>query len=58
MGKGIDFYNLGRVFEIHGDLRKALNQYEESLKIFSQLNQQQYVNVIKQNIDSLQKKIG
>ncbi len=58
MGIASDFYNIGRVYKIQGEYRKALHNYEESLKIFSQLGQKQYVKVIQNYIDEIQRIIS
>ena len=43
---------------MHGEYRKALHNYEESLKIFNQLEQEQYIDVIRNKIDDINRKIG
>ncbi len=58
MGIASDLYNIGRVYIMRGEYRKALQNYEESLKIFVQLEQKQYIEVIKNKIDDLNRKIG
>ncbi len=58
MGIASDLYNIGRVYTMHGEYRKALHNYEESLKIFNQLEQEQYVDVIRNKIDDINRKIG
>ncbi len=58
MSKASDLYNLGRIHKMSGEYRKALHSYEESLNIFTQLNQEQYANVIKQEINDLRSKVG
>ena len=43
---------------MHGEYRKAVQNYEESLKIFDQLEQKSYVEVIRSKIDEIHKNIG
>lgn len=57
MGKASDLYNLGRIYEILHEYRKGIKSFEDSLKIFTQLEQNQYVDVITRNIDNLKKKL-
>ena len=57
-GKANDLYNLGRLFEIQTEFRRALLNFKESGKIFGQLGQEQYVNVINQKINDLNWKIS
>jgi len=57
-GKANDLYNLGRLFEIRTEFRRALLNFKESGKIFGQLGQEQYVNVINQKINDLNWKIS
>lgn len=58
MGIAGDFYNIGKVYNKQGEYRKALHNYEESLKIFTQLGQKQYIEVLQNYINDIQRKIG
>lgn len=58
MGMASDLYNIGRVSIMCGEYRKALQRYKDSLKIFNQLDQKQYIEVIKNKIDDINKIIG
>ncbi|MFX0020762.1 MAG: tetratricopeptide repeat protein [Candidatus Hermodarchaeota archaeon] len=58
IGVAIDLYNMGRVYNLQGEYRKALQNYEESLKIFTQLGQEQYIEVIQNYIKEINRKIG
>ncbi len=56
-GKASDLNSIGRIYEILGDFDKALQNYEETFNIFNQLDQAQYAEIVKANIDNLKKKI-
>ena len=58
MGKASDLYNIGRIYELLNEYRKALQNYEDSLEIFTQLGQNQYIEVINQNISNLRNKMN
>ena len=58
MGIANDFYNIGKVYNKQGEYRKALQNYEESLKIFAQLGQKQYIEVLQNYINEIHRKIG
>ncbi len=58
MGIASDFYNIGRIYNMQGEYRKALQHYEESLKIFTQYGQKQYIEVIQNYVDELNRIIG
>ena len=57
MGKASDLYNIGRTYELLNEYRKSIISFEDSLVIFTQLEQNQYAEVIKQNINNLRKKM-
>ncbi|MFX1388458.1 MAG: tetratricopeptide repeat protein [Promethearchaeota archaeon] len=58
VGIASDFYNIGRIYNLQGEYRKALESYDNSLSIFTQLKQNEYINVVKSKIDEINKKIG
>lgn len=57
MGKASDLFNVGRTYELLNEYRKAIQNFEDSLEIFTQLEQNQYVDVLKQKINNLRKKM-
>ncbi len=58
MGIASYLYNIGRIWAIRGEYRKALQIFKDSLKILNQLNQEQYIEVIQKKINELREKIN
>lgn len=57
VGIASDLYNLGKIYEICGEISGALEYLNKSLNIFNQLNQVQNANLIQEKINEIIKKL-
>jgi tetratricopeptide (TPR) repeat protein len=57
-GEAIDRNSLALIYEVSGDLENALKCYNDSLLVFGKLADQEHMEVVKRNIERLEKLIG
>ena len=57
MSKASDLNNIGKIYDRQGNIDKALKNYEETLEIFNQLGQKQYVDMYEEKIEQLKDKL-